>query len=317
MLRSMYAGVSGMRSYQTKMDVIGNNIANVGTPAFKSGRVQFQDLLSETISSGQGPLDTGLGGTNPQQVGLGVSVGRIDTIMRAGALQPTGRDLDLALEGEGFFVVSDQAIDRTTGIELSKSSIRYTRDGSFVRDSEGNLTMGNGYRVAGKNFLSEAGEIIETYSLGGTKSIPENLQGKIEDNQRMGIKIPNTVTVSSEEYDLDDFSIDGDGLVKARYSNGETYYVGRIEVVRFTNPDGMMKMGGNTYTTSSNSGDPSSGVGGQAGYGIIRSGFSEMSNVDLANEFTDMIITSRSYQANSRSITTSDEMLQELLNLKR
>src|SRR5690606_4798797 len=107
MLRSLYAGVSGMRSFQTKMDVISNNIANVNTTGFKSGRVKFQDMLSQTVANAQGPTANGLGGVNPQQVGLGVKVGSIDTIMTGGPLQPTNRDLDFAIEGEGFFIVND------------------------------------------------------------------------------------------------------------------------------------------------------------------------------------------------------------------
>ncbi|HCX64240.1 MAG TPA: flagellar basal body rod protein FlgG, partial [Eubacteriaceae bacterium] len=99
MLRSLYSGVSGMRNNQTKMDVIGNNIANVNTTGFKSGRVRFQDMLSQTIANAQAPTDNNLGGVNPQQIGLGVQVGAIDTIMTGGALQPTNRDLDFAIEG--------------------------------------------------------------------------------------------------------------------------------------------------------------------------------------------------------------------------
>ncbi len=313
MLRSMFSGVSGMRSYQTKMDVIGNNIANVGTTAFKAGRVQFQDLLSESMGAGQAPMEAGLGGTNPMQVGLGVSVGRIDTIMTEGALQPTGRALDLALEGQGFFVVSDRQVD--ADVELTDNAIRFTRDGSFVRDSEGNLTMGNGFRVVGFSYLDDGAIDGNTPDI--TDSPEEILAGEETEHSRTNIMIPNTVEDGGDLYDLESFSIDGTGLIRARYGNGDTYYVGRIEVVRFTNPDGMEKLGGNTYRPSPNSGEALEGIGGQGGYGIIRSGFMEMSNVDLANEFTEMIITSRSYQANSRTITTSDEMLQELLNLKR
>ncbi len=103
MLRSLYSGVSGMRSFQTKMDVISNNIANVNTTGFKSGRVKFQDMLSQTVANAQGPIENGLGGINPQQIGLGVKVGSIDTIMTGGPLQPTNRNLDFAIEGEGFF----------------------------------------------------------------------------------------------------------------------------------------------------------------------------------------------------------------------
>lgn len=319
MLRSMYAGVSGMRSYQTKMDVIGNNIANVSTNAFKAGSVQFRDLLSETISYGQQALATGLGGTNPQQVGLGVSVGRIDTIMTNGALQPTGRELDFALEGAGFFLVSEQP-------NPTDDQLRFSRDGSFVRDAEGNLTTGNGYRVVGMMFNTESTDATYDFSNPDIGDI-YNISDPANNNQlpsettagysRRGLVVPETIFSGANSYDLETFSVDGAGYIRARYSDGNTYVLGRLEVARFPNPGGLLKLGSNTYGESVNSGEFIAGTAGTPGYGTIRSGFTEMSNVDLANEFTEMIITSRAYQANSRIITTSDEMLQELINLKR
>lgn len=300
MLRSMYSGVSGMRSYQTKMDVIGNNIANVGTTAFKSGAAQFQDLLSETLSTGQAPIDGGLGGINSKQVGLGVSVGKISTVMSNGALQPTGRDLDFAIEGNGFFIVSD-AME-----PAGDFAFKYTRDGSFQRDSNGTLNL-NGMNVMGVSNvkLSETGEIL--FTEGPVPPIGDGVKYS-------AIIIPDKLDAERE---LVSYTIDGTGLIKARYSNGKEYEMGQLAVARFSNPGGLDKKGGNTYAASQNSGVPNLGTSGVNGFGIIRKGYLEMSNVDLANEFTEMIITSRSYQANSRTITTSDEMLQELLNLKR
>src|SRR5690554_4717579 len=140
MIRSMYSGVSGMRSNQTKMDVIGNNIANVSTTAFKSSRVRFKDTFSQTEAHAQAPTATGRGGINMQQVGQGVTVAAIDMMFGGGALQPTGRDLDLAIEGEGFFVVSE---DKAGVVE------RYTRDGAFFKDDQGNLVNSEGYYVLG------------------------------------------------------------------------------------------------------------------------------------------------------------------------
>lgn len=268
MLRSLYSGVSGMRNFQTKMDVIANNIANVNTTAFKSGRVRFQDMLNQTISSGSSPSeDGGMGGINPQQIGLGVKVGAIDTIMTGGNMQPTNRDLDLAIEGKGFFKVS---------LDDSGEVVRYTRDGAFYKDAEGNLVNSSGYYL-----LDSDGGIINI-----------------------------------EEEGLDSFSIANNGEVIAVY-DGEAESLGFVGIVKFSNPEGLVKMGNNVYSDSRNSGEPQEGLPGEEGFGVIRQGFLEMSNVDLANEFTEMIITSRAYQANSRSITTSDEMLQELMNLKR
>lgn len=308
MLRSMYSGVSGMRSYQTKMDVIGNNIANVGTTAFKSGAAQFQDLLSETLSTGQAPIDGGLGGINSKQVGLGVSVGKISTVMSNGALQPTGRDLDFAIEGNGFFIVSDAK--ETAG----DFQYKYTRDGSFQRDSNGTMITSAGMNVLGKSFVTLDGG-VPSYDDSNAADWEASTDKDMSAETFGAIIIPDDL---GDPYgELVSFTIDGTGMIKARYSSGDNLVMGQLAVARFANPGGLDKMGGNSYAVSQNSGEPNLGISGVDGFGIIRKGYLEMSNVDLANEFTEMIITSRSYQANSRTITTSDEMLQELLNLKR
>src|SRR5947207_2846046 len=106
MLRSMFSGVSGLRAHQTMMDVIGNNIANVNTTGYKSSSVVFQDVLSQLLS-GAGAPQNGQGGTNPEQVGLGVKVGGITTNFAQGASEVTGRSTDLSISGDGFFVVRD------------------------------------------------------------------------------------------------------------------------------------------------------------------------------------------------------------------
>lgn len=292
MLRSLYSGVSGMRSFQTKMDVISNNIANVNTTAFKSGRAKFQDMLSQTIASAQSPTDAGLGGVNPQQIGLGTKVGSIDTIMTGGPLQPTNRGLDFAIEGEGFFIVSQ---DEGANIKS------YTRDGAFYTDHKGNLVNSSGLRVIGyKPDTPKEGE--------WNKGTNDTLKA---------LEIPETIGSGSNEKELQEFTIDGTGKIIGVYSDGKTYTIGQIALAKFNNPAGLEKTGNNNYVDSNNSGDPVEGLAGEAGYGVVRQGFLEMSNVDLANEFTEMIVTSRAYQANSRSITTSDEMIQELINLKR
>ena len=293
MLRSLFSGVSGMKSNQVKMDTIGNNIANVNTTAYKSGRVRFQDLFSQTIQNAQSPSSTGTGGVNAKQVGLGVQVAGVDTIMTDGGLQTTGRSLDLAIEGSGFFVVSDDS---------SGTTKRYTRDGVFFTDYEGNLVNSGGLRVMGYEPVS-----------GAFTDDPTDIDDPTDSMEPL--KIPTSIDDGGDK-ELESFSIDGTGLITAIYA-GDTYYLGRVGVAKFSNPEGLEKLGGNTYRESSNSGSPIKGEGNSSGFGKIRSGTIEMSNVDLANEFTDMIITSRAYQANSRTITTSDEMLQELINLKR
>ncbi len=139
MMRALWAGVSGLRNHQTRMDVIGNNIANVNTVGFKASRVTFQDMLSQTLQGASGPSGT-VGGTNPMQVGMGMAVASIDTIFTDGSPQATGKQTDLAISGQGFFQLSnDNGVTKT-----------YTRDGAFDFDTEGNYVVPNtGYKVMG------------------------------------------------------------------------------------------------------------------------------------------------------------------------
>ena len=302
MLRSLYSGVSGLKSNQTKMDVIGNNVANASTTAFKSGRVGFADLFSQTLSNAQAATADATGGVNAKQVGLGVSIGTIDTVMTEGSTQTTGRDLDFAIAGEGFFIVSPDS-DATPKV--------YTRDGTFYTDNEGNLVNGSGLRVLGTrppfSDIAVGANDPDTgyYASLAAADVPDPSASNLE-----AINIPETI----DGYEVEEFSIDGTGLVSGVY-NGTTVFLGRVAISKFSNPDGLHKMGYNTYKQTGNSGVPQVGIAGSDGFGTIKQGALEMSNVDLATELTDMIITSRAYQANSKTISTSNEMLQNLLNM--
>lgn len=310
-----------MKSFQTKMDVVANNIANVNTTAFKSGRVNFQDMLSQTLSNEQGPTAVS-GGVNPQQVGLGVKVGAIDTIMTDGSLQSTNRELDFAIEGNGFFAVSED-----NGLTVS-----YTRDGTFYKDYQGNLVTGSGFKVLGYATGTDA--------TGTNASIPFDVTdptAKFTADAKVKmvpLNIPEMIPMTNPDgsqvtdadgnplyYELQSFTVDRTGMIKGVYSDGvsatKTYILGQVGLVNFSNTAGLEKTGSNNYAATDNSGIPTQGIAGGPGYGYIRQSSLEMSNVDLATEFTEMIVTSRAYQANSRTISTSDEMLQELINLKR
>lgn len=281
MLNSLFSGITGMKGQQTKMDVIANNIANVNTTGFKAQRVRFQDMISQMNTNAQGPNNNGRGGTNAQQVGLGTQVASTDLMMQGGSLQFTGRALDFGIQNgdNSFFVVSEDG--GASGMN------QYTRDGGFYTDHEGNLTTSNGFRLMGYEDETST-ELIPL-------SIPQERDGLT----------------------LQDYNIDNTGTILGTYSDGNAYVIGRIAMANFSNPDGLEKAGENIYNASANSGTPQLGGPSDDGFGVVRSGFMEMSNVDLATEFTEMIVASRAYQANTRSITTSDEMLQELINLKR
>jgi flagellar hook protein FlgE len=251
MLKSMYAGVTGMKSFQTKLDVIGNNIANVNTVGFKKSRVNFQDLMSQTLASN---------GVNPMQVGLGTKVSSIDVLHTQGSPMTTGIKADLAVQGSGFFVV---------GQEVSQGKFEYylTRAGNFSIDNNRNLVTSQGFYV-----LDASG---------------------------------NKIVMP------DEFEINGEGTIK-NLSNNTT------QTLAFTDPDnpqGLEKAGDTLYKKPVN--QPFSSIAAQQSNSQIVAGQLEMSNVDLTEEFTEMIVAQRGFQSNSKLITTSDEILQEVVNLKR
>ncbi|MDQ7793172.1 MAG: flagellar hook-basal body complex protein [bacterium] len=264
MLRSLFAAVSGLRVHQVKMDVVGHNLANVNTVAYKASRGSFRELFSQTLRGGAAP-GTALGGVNPQQVGLGTQLGAIDSIQTQGASQATGRVRDLAIEGAGFFVLK------------AGSETFYTRAGSFVQDANGALVD------------PATGLILQSVAGGG-------------------ITVPGTV-----QY----LSIDRTGNVTGVDDTGNLVTLGQIALAVFPNPEGLLRAGNGLYTVSVNSGTASVGSPQSGGRGAIASGALEMSNVDLATEFAEMIATQRGFQANSRVVSASDEMLQELANLRR
>lgn len=285
MLRSMYSGISGMKNFQTKLDVIGNNIANVNTFGFKKGRVTFKDMVNQQISGASGPQnDNGiqLGGTNAKQVGLGSQLSTIDTIHTQGSLQTTGRPLDLAISGDGYFVLA-----KADNINNTLTEEVYSRAGNFYLDVQGNLVNSDGLFVTN----------IETDPNDGT----------------ITLTVPITIPTDAKS-----FSIASDGTVNYVDNAGVVTSAGQIAVAKFPNPDGMEKNGANTYKNTNNSGIAQYGVpGGQTGAGQLVAGALEMSNVDLSEEFTEMIVSQRGFQSNTKIITTSDEILQELVNLKR
>ncbi|ABK61700.1 flagellar hook protein FlgE [Clostridium novyi] len=202
MLRSMYAGISGMKVNQTKLDVTGNNIANVSTTGFKSSRVRFKDMLSQNMGEAVGP-GRNQGGVNGKQVGLGVQVAGIDTVMSQGMMQPTSRNLDVAMDGTGYFIVAKGALPESNagGIAVSESEhtmsggafqVNYTRDGSFTLDHQGNLLTSDGYRVMGYAI----NEKDSTGNATGDVSIDYNANGAVNfvnADGEFGLKASNTL----------------------------------------------------------------------------------------------------------------------------
>lgn len=228
MLRSMYSGISGMKANQTKLDVIGNNISNVGTTAFKSSRVTFSDMMSQNISDAMSP-SSNQGGKNAAQVGLGVQLSSIDKVMTQGMMQPTGRSLDCAIDGDGFFMVSkgptvygDQLkVNQSAGTHTiehgsSTSEMMFSRDGSFVLDRDGNLLTKDGYRVMGYSVTNDDNSMPPT----GLKPNGVNASGfdfKFGPGTQLnGYKVtfgeigPNTVTSAKINKDVKTIVINAD-----------------------------------------------------------------------------------------------------------
>ncbi|PWW27363.1 flagellar hook protein FlgE [Cytobacillus oceanisediminis] len=283
MLRSMYSGISGMKNFQTKLDVIGNNIANVNTFGYKKGRVNFKDMVSQSISGASAPSNN-MGGVNPKQVGLGSSLSTIDTIHTQGSIQTTGRPLDLAISGDGYFVLAPKTTGTTTFDVLDKS---YSRAGNMYLDQEGFLVNADGMYL---------------------KSYAVNADGSINNTRYSDVQIPTNAQ---------SFSISDKGEIQYVDSDGKLKLAGQIIMAKFPNGEGLQKVGQNLFKESANSGEAVPSAPQQDGAGAIVAGALEMSNVDLSEEFTEMITAQRGFQANTRIITTSDEILQELVNLKR
>jgi flagellar hook protein FlgE len=281
MLRSLIAAISGLRVNQTMLDVTGNNIANSNTTGFKSSKTVFQDTLSQMLTGATGE-NANRGGTNPIQVGLGVQLAGTATSFTQGSNQTTGAITDLMIQGDGFFVVRKGAENL------------YTRAGAFAFDEAGYLVNPSGSRVQGYTTKDANGEIVTT----GT---PQDIM---------------IADIANEDSDLLSFSIGSDGIIRGVYPAGQVD-LGEIALATFANPMGLDKTGETTFRESANSGAPQIGVAADGRKGTIVSGSLEMSNVDLAAEFTNLILAQRGFQANSRVITTSDQVLEELVNIKR
>ncbi len=416
MLRSMYSGISGLRSHQTMMDVVGNNIANVNTAGYKSSATVFQDVLSQTLQGAAAPR-AGAAGRNPAQVGLGVQLGGISTNFAQGASQMTGRATDLAIQGDGFFAVQQGG------------ETLYTRAGSFNFDANGTLVTPSGGTVLGwaaqDGVINPNGPLTpvrlpvgqtlaptqtETARVGGNlpadAAIGTQIVNSINIFDAQGASVPLTLTytktaenawqvtgtapssdpaatapvtvfdtavtwstttqtfnlqqidvtaaalggagvfnapmtlllgnadepmtqfagtnsIGALEQDgaamgnLQSFSIAADGTVMGVFSNGMREPVAQVALANFANPGGLEKVGGSMFRPSGNSGLVQVGISGTGGRGTLAGGTVEMSNVDLAQEFTNLIVAQRGFQANSRVISSSDELLQDLVNLKR
>jgi flagellar hook protein FlgE len=434
MLQAMLSGVASIKAHQSRMNVIGNNLANTSTTAYKGQRVNFADMMSQTTQGASGPTAS-RGGVNPTQYGLGVYVGGTDLNFEQGGLMQTNRSTDLAIQGNGFFMTSNS------------TRMAYTRDGSFDLDSAGalthqatgerilgwtadstgaidstvplsasstiSITVGNMSTVKATDSTSFSGNLDSTSaptdtvttkmrvydSLGGPHDISLRIRNRqtpalapvpagalsswdwemyegdpatgtllggsaTAGNERLyfdangsrvtslavgtenaitvgpavpglyppftiDVKFPNISQLVAKSQingtdqngfpsgTLENYSIAKNGVITGIFSNGLTRSLGQIAIAKFSNPEGMNRDGGNLFLQTNNSGNPIVGVANESGMGSMNSGYLEQANVDMSGEMTDLIVTQRGFQANTKIVTTVDEMLQELINIKR
>jgi flagellar hook protein FlgE len=406
MMRSMFSAIGGMKNHQIRMDVIAHNIANVNTVGFKAGRASFQEVLSQTLRGASAPQEE-RGGTNAMQVGLGMKLMGIDTIFQQGSSQATGRGTDLAIQGDGFFVVREgnrQAFTRTGVFDLDGDGYLVepggrrvqgwtagpngldTEDPSAIGDIRislgkatpaqatttvglaGNLdsTAAVGYQrattVAAFDSLGQRVPLLLTFAktgvnawswtvagpagmpaTGGSGTLSFGTDGRLASSTGTPITLsppganalvvamnfeeltqaagPSSAEVASRDGyprgEIETFSLDNTGTITAFFSNGINRQLARLALASFANQGGLVRAGDSLFSASNNSGLARIGEPGSGGRGYINAGYLEQSNVDLAMEFSDMMVIQRGFQANSRVITTTDEFLNELVNLKR
>ena len=262
MIRAMYSAATGMIGQQMNVDTVANNLANVNTTGFKKSRVNFQDLIYETLRSAGSETVNGQVIPEGIQVGHGVRPASISKLFTAGSLINTGEPLDLAIEGDGFFQIT-----------LQDGTIAYTRDGSFKLDANGQVVTADG------NLLEPA-------------------------------------IVIDPEYE--EISVGSDGAVSVLLPDGTMSPVGTIQLARFVNPAGLdARLGRNLLLETEASGEARPAQPGLDGAGLIEQGFLENSNVQVVEEIIHLITAQRAYEANSRVIQSSDDMLQTANGLKR
>ena len=297
MIAGMYAAISGLDANQAMLNDTAGNLANVNTVGYKSSSMTFADSLTQVSRAAAGPTSTN-GGSNPVQVGLGVQIESTRNEMTEGSFQTTNNPLDVAIEGNGFLRVgSGTPPAKEPYTSNIPAGLRYTRAGDLSTNTLGFLTTTAGEYVIGRNAVANEGETGTSYAPGK------------EDTY---IRVPPGST---------NVAIGQDGAVTYTDENKEspTYEkrvtAGFLSLATFSNEPGLERLGGSLWGQTPNSGFPIVGTPATAGYGSTIGGELEMSNVDLASEMTKMITAERGYQANSRVITTADEMLSSLIQM--
>ena len=304
MIRSMQSAIAGLKSHQTKMDVIGNNIANVNTWGYKSKSANFADAMYQNyITGAAGNAAAGFtGGINTSQIGYGANVSSITSNMETGTQSYTGRAFDCMINGPAFFIVGPYTTNVDTD-DLDGAGLSLSRVGIFSMDS-------NGYLVDDK------GNYVYGYTTGtvdpGTGNVTVDTTTELQPI-RLNLAIDGA---GGTDITYNSVKIGQDGVITVVDKDSISHVVGQFALATVENVNGMEQNSGFTYEITENAGEINVGPQNDA-TGEVLSGYLEMSNVDLATEMSYMITTQRGYQANTRMITVSDQMLEELVNMKR
>jgi flagellar hook protein FlgE len=282
MLNALSSAVSGLDAYQEQMDIIGNNIANLNTTGFKSATGNLVDSFSDTLQA----ATAATGNDNAMdaiQIGTGVMTGSVTSDWSEGAINATGVISNLAVNGNGFFVVQDP-----------NSGAQYvTQDGTFGMTTNGNLVNSAGMELVGFN----------NSGLSTTGVIKVDATG---------------VDTANPSATMTGYTINSQGIITVDMSDGTSGTRGQVLLQNFTDPQALTSMGNNLYSNMINAGPLSAaGAPGSGSLGTIQSGALETSNVDLSAQMADLIIAQRAFEANSKIVTTSDELLQTVVNMKR
>lgn len=312
MVKSMFAAVAGLKAHQSKMDVISNNIANANTVGYKSQSATFKDSIYSSLTKPSGAITTdgGTGGLNTSQLGYGSVLGSVRTNFATSYPSYTGYDSDVYCDGPGFFMVGTLSTNGATPYEkyLSRSG-QFTVKNGYLMDSMGNYVYG-GVTTAFNNDGS-ANAITGMTGQKGAWDFDANAKNLV----------PIKVQPQQGGQPFTQYSIDGTGKITATDAAGKNWEVGYVALVNVNNPNGMVKHSGYYYEMGASD---ESGAAGSASIikagktaGSLLSGYLEGSNVDIAQEFSDMITTQRGFQANTKIITVTDEMLEQLVSMKR
>lgn len=353
MSQGFYAAVSAIKANQSKLNVISDNIANMGTVAFKGSQVNFETVFSQTLSMGSGP-GTVIGGSNPMQVGLGVGISEITRNFNSGPILTTGRSSDMNIRGDGFFTV-----------ENPEGGVFLTRAGNFSIDPAGNLVTPKGLKVMGTDTVDGAGttatiKIPQTLHMATAVDATGALVRAEIDDAAIDTTVAPWTTAgwtvkNSPAAELTSFAIQKDGAIEATYSNGDKISVTgsptrelkyitatglettaaapapgvlvnsspltanqlQLQMAKVINPKGLLSQGSNLFTAGPNSGTPSFAAAGSGGIGQLDSGSLEGSNIDLTMEFAEMISAQRGIEANGRTFDTQNQVMRSIVNMGR